>query len=106
MTSLPSAAAADQAVHRINRNSWFLRVVAVLTAMGTLAAVIAFGIVSEHTLQRVQQATDPKSQLSKRAAAQQAQVVRFLILCLENHDDRLAAAGVGRPLPPLMPGCP
>ena len=113
------------------RTNRFLKVAAVVTAVALLAEVTVFGVssVRQQTdtgrrlerqlrataaeqanvlaiLHAVQNATDPNSPESQAAAARTQQVVVQLILCVENHADRVGALIRGMPVPALLAGCP
>ena len=119
-----SKQAVDDASAAITRASWWVRLLTLLTCIATLVVVLIYFeinnrqasdqrariqrelVATNFLVQRVADATDPKSQLSQRANAQQAVVVKNLILCLENHEDRLAAELAHIPPPRVMKGCP
>ena len=116
--------AAEQAAASIAKSSWFVRVLTLVAALATCIILVIWIIISNHQatdqrtriqqelaqtsflVERVAAATDPHSQLTRRTNAQQAVVVRNLILCLENHEDRLAAALARTRPPAVMRGCP
>lgn len=57
-------------------------------------------------LNQIKAFTDPSSKISKATDAKTAAIIAEIIVCLENHEDRLAARFANVPAPPLAPGCP
>lgn len=116
--------AAEKAADAVVRTSWFVRLLTLIAALATCVILVVWIVVSNRQatdqrariqkeltqtsflVQRVADATDPTSQFSQRANAQQAMVVKALILCLENHEDRLAAELAHTRVPGVMKGCP
>lgn len=119
-----SAKAVEDASAAITRASWWVRLLTLLTCIATLVVVLVYFeinnrqandqrariqkevVATNFLVQRVIDATDPKSQLSQQADVRQAIVVKGLILCLENHEDRLAALLAHAGPPKVMKGCP
>lgn len=109
--------AVDKATATIERTSKFVRAFTVLLGALTLVAVIVFGVINlvqsadaRHKnfiiLQRVVEATNPNSPYSQHNSAQTQVEINGIILCLENHEDRLAARAAQGRIPPVRKGCP
>ena len=106
------------------RTNRFVKIATVVTCVALLAEVTWFGLSSLRQqsdfrqrlesqqantltlLHEVQNATDPNSPESQAAAARTQAVVTQLILCVENHADRVGALIRHAPIPPLLAGCP
>lgn len=100
--------AAETALHQMDRTTWHMRVINVIGILLMLAIVTTFGVINtvstNKSLKILVNATSLKTQA--RAQAATAAAVRQLIVCINNHNDRLHAQTVHLPLPPIPPDCP
>ena len=57
-------------------------------------------------LAQIDKYTNPHSPIVKAANARQQLVIDHIILCVENHQDRVTASILHVTAPPVVPGCP
>jgi hypothetical protein len=130
---ITSTASVDRLDQRNIRYQRIRTGIVAVAAAAIVAAVVIFGLINSHKqdtangrlkaaatcqpnvspippicaiLKGVQDATDPNSAFSRANAAKGLQASALAIACLENHEDRLIAGALDRPLPALLTGCP
>ena len=110
MTDIPSTPMTDQLAwvrgqeERTHKNRRVTNVLVTLFCLATLVDVtfshVSLGNRIDKVLGIAQKATGPRSQHAAQAFQNQ------IILCDENHTDRVVALILQTPVPPLVAGCP